>query len=579
MDKKNFRNRRLISYGLRTKDTLITGFVLTIITVLLDLVGPYVIGMILDGELIDGIGPRDPKFYGLLIGVYGLTALVSSVTRYGNIYFFNKTANRVCNIMQEDVFSHIQDLPISYFDSLPVGKVVSRITNDTQDVKVLYRVVLSQLSMAVIYAIGIYITLFNLDYRLGLLGLAPLPVIYFIFVHFRDKSKEFNYAYRRYLSDLNANLNENIEGMEIIHAYNREDLIYEEFSELNDNVYKEGVNYTKLISYSGRNAINNLSYLTIALALLFFGYSSLTGLFPVTIGMLYIFVDYMVQVFDHLSNAVMRAGELEKSTVAADHIFELLQLPKVDYGDKKSKKLVGRVVFDDVTFAYEDDNYVLKNVDFSLEPGTSAAFVGHTGSGKSTIMNLLFGFYKPNFGRVEIDGMDIHDYKMREIREEMSIVLQDPYLFTGSIHENISLFDPSISAKDSERALREVGGGEILAKLSKGVHSPIREGGSGLSAGERQLISFARAIVKDPKILVLDEATSNIDSETEAYIQRGIEKLKEGRTTILIAHRLSTIKDSDKIFVLDHGRIVEEGKHDDLCSFKGIYREMYEAQS
>ncbi len=576
---RRFRNRKLLDYSKRTADSLALGFLFTILTVGLDLLGPYIIGLILDGELIEGIGPRDPAFYFMLVAAYGVITLVGAGGRYINIYFFNKTANRVSQYIQEDVFAHIQKLPIGFFDKLPVGQVVSRITNDTSDVRVLFRVVLSQLTMAGIYVVGIYIALFSLDYRLGLLALIPVPPVALVFVHFKNKSKEFNYAFRRYLSELNANLNENIAGMEIIHAFNREDTIYEEFSDLNDKVFREGLNYTRLIAYSGFNLMDTMRLLISLLALLLFGYSSLTGNLPLSIGMLYVFINYMTQAFDHMASAVLRAGELEKATVAADHIFELLHLPEEKYGQKEPAHIEGRVAFEDISFAYDGENYVLKDINFQVDLGQSVAFVGHTGSGKSTIMNLLFGFYRPQKGKISIDQMDISQYNMMDLRKEMSIVLQDPYLFTGSLKDNISLFNQDISESQAKAALIEVGGQEILDKLEDGLDTRVREAGGGLSAGERQLISFARAIVTKPKILVLDEATSNIDTETEGYIQRGIEKLKEGRTTFLIAHRLSTIKDVDRIYVLDKGRIVEEGSHDQLISAGGIYMEMYKAQS
>ncbi len=411
------------------------------------------------------------------------------------------------------------------------------------------------------------------------MALVPMPFVGIIFVDFKNKSKKYNYAYRRYLSDLNANLNENIQGMEIIHAFNREDRIYEEFDEVNNNVYKEGLNFTKLFAYSGFNAMGTLQFLSLAGALLFFGYGSITKAYPVTVGMLYIFIDYMTKIFDHLTNVVLRVGELEKARGAADHVFELLHMEAIEYGGEKCDEINGVVDYNDVSFAYNDEDYVLSNVSFKVNEGESAAFVGHTGSGKSTIMNLLLGYYKPQSGSITIDGVDLNKVDLRELRKHMSIVLQDPYLFTGDLKSNITLFDDSISDEDAEKALREVGGAGLLSKHSDGIKTEVKEKGSTFSAGERQLISFARALVRDPKILVLDEATSNIDSETEEFIQTGIERLKRGRTTFIIAHRLSTIKNVDTIYVLDKGRIVESGSHDELIEKGGIYRRMYLAQS
>ncbi|WP_425539597.1 ABC transporter ATP-binding protein [Microaceticoccus formicicus] len=576
---KKFRTAKLMEYSKKTWTTLAFGLLLSMLAVLTDLAGPYIISKLLDGELVEGIGPKNPSFYFLLLGVFLVTIILASIFRYLNVYYFNKTANKVAMFMQEDVFRHVQKMPIPFFDKLPAGKVVSRITNDTKDVRVLFQVVLSQLITAFVYATGIFISLALIDYKLALMALVPMPFVAIIFVDFKNKSKKYNYAYRRYLSDLNANLNENIQGIEIIHAFNREDRIYEEFDEVNNNVYKEGLNFTKLFAYSGFNAMGTLQFLSLAGALLFFGYGSIIKAYPVTVGMLYIFIDYMTKIFDHLTNVVLRVGELEKARGAADHVFELLHMEAIEYGGEKCDEINGVVDYNDVSFAYNDEDYVLSNVSFKVNEGESAAFVGHTGSGKSTIMNLLLGYYKPQSGSITIDGVDLNKVDLRELRKHMSIVLQDPYLFTGDLKSNITLFDDSISDEDAEKALREVGGAGLLNKHSDGIKTEVKEKGSTFSAGERQLISFARALVRDPKILVLDEATSNIDSETEEFIQTGIERLKRGRTTFIIAHRLSTIKNVDTIYVLDKGRIVESGSHDELIEKGGIYRRMYLAQS
>lgn len=576
---KKFRTAKLMEYSKKTWKTLAFGLLLSMLAVLTDLAGPYIISKLLDGELVEGVGPKNPSFYFLLLGAFLGSIIFASIFRYLNVYYFNKTANKVAMYMQEDVFRHVQKMPIPFFDKLPAGKVVSRITNDTKDVRVLFQVVLSQLITAFVYATGIFISLALIDYKLALMALVPMPFVGIIFVDFKNKSKKYNYAYRRYLSDLNANLNENIQGMEIIHAFNREDRIYEEFDEVNDKVYQEGLNFTKLFAYSGFNAMGTLQFLSLAGALLFFGYGSITKAYPVTVGMLYIFIDYMTKIFDHLTNVVLRVGELEKARGAADHVFELLHMEAIKYGGEKCSEVNGVVDYEDVSFAYNDEDYVLTNVSFKVNEGESAAFVGHTGSGKSTIMNLLLGYYKPQSGSITIDGMDLNRVDLRELRKHMSIVLQDPYLFTGDLKSNITLFDDSISDEDAEKALREVGGAGILSKHSEGIKTEVTEKGSTFSAGERQLISFARALVRDPKILVLDEATSNIDSETEEFIQTGIERLKRGRTTFIIAHRLSTIKNVDTIYVLDKGRIVESGSHDELIEKGGIYRKMYLAQS
>lgn len=574
-----FTTRKLLEYTKKTKGSLLIGAIFSVGAVLADLIGPYIIGQILDSELIEGIGPRDIRFYILLLLAYYGAVLFASLSRYLAIVFFNRTANGVARHMQEDTFRHVQFLPLQFFDRFPAGKVVSRITNDTKDVRVLFQVVLSQLTTAAIYGMGVYIGLALLDWRLALMALIPVPLALVVFFDFKTKSKKFNYAYRRYLSDLNAELNEHIQGMEIIQAYNKEEEIYEEFEQVNQKVFREGLNFTKLFAYSAYNAMGTIRQLTFAAALLYFGYGAITGAYQSTIGLLYIFINYMTTLFDFGTDVVLRVGELEKARAAADHVFELLQEEPETFGGLQPEGIKGEVAFERVSFSYNGKDEVLKDIDFATSANQSIAFVGHTGSGKSTIMNLLFGYYQPQKGCIRIDGVAFEDYDKRAVRSHMSIVLQDPFLFTGDIYSNITMFDDSIGQEAATQALLEVGGREFLAKQPDGIRTMVQEKGSTFSAGERQLISFARALVQDPKILVLDEATSNIDSETEVYIQKGIERLQRGRTTFIIAHRLSTIKNVDRIYVLDKGRIAQAGTHTQLIQQGGIYKEMYEAQS
>lgn len=579
MKKNRYRIKKLFSYSKRAYKPLIVGFVFTLLAVLADLVGPRIISYLLDNQLIDGLGPKDIKFYGILLGIYITTIIIASILRYISVYSFRKTANLISKLLQEDVFSHVQKLPIEFFDKHPQGKIVSRITNDTKDVRVLFQVVLSQLITAFIYTLGIFISLYTIDKKIFLLALIPFPILAIIFVDFKNKSKKFNYAYSRYLGDLNANLNENIQGIEIIHAFNKEDKIYQEFSDLNDKVYENGVSFTKLISYSAWNATGTLRMLTSALAILVFGYGILKGKFIISVGWIYVYIEYMNKIFDQMQNVIMRVGELEKARGAADHIFELLKLDPISYKDDELLEVRGNVEFKDLSFSYSQDKYVLKDINFSVKDGEAVAFVGHTGSGKSTIMNLIFAYYKANKGEILIDGKNINDLDVKELRRNMGIVLQDPYIFKGTIKDNVSLFDENISKEEVERTLLDMGGADLIEKFKDGVDYKLNEKGGSLSQGQRQVISFARAIIKNPKILVLDEATSSIDSETEKIIQSAIDKLKKGRTTFIIAHRLSTIKDVDRIYVLDKGRIIEVGSHKDLIEKDGVYKQMYMAQS
>lgn len=570
---------RLSRYARFAIPDLSVGFILTVLTVGLDLAGPYVISLMLNGEIVAGQGMRDSRTFLLMIGLYGATLLLSLFARYGGNIYNQKAANHISAYMQRELFGHVQKMPVSYFDSLAAGTVVSRITNDTKAVRVFFTTVLSRLLMAGVFALGILVGLLSLDWRLFLLASISFPILFFLFRDFQRKSLMFSKRYRKGISRLNASLNENINGMEVIQAFTRERAMYDGYSRINDQAFRDGLGMTRLHAYSGWNVTEALNYTMFALALLYFGIGNITGLNLVPIGSLYLFIDYMLRFFAQMNQAMQNLGNLERARGAADHIFELLDRQALTDDGENVDRIDGQVAFDGVTFAYKEDELVLKEVSFSIPRGQTAAFVGQTGAGKSTIMNLLFSFYEPQEGRVLIDGRDLKSLNKRSVRSHMAIVTQEPFLFTGTVESNITLGRPGLTGEDARAALIEVGGSAFLARLAEGVKTQVRERGSEFSAGERQLISFARALAQNPTVLILDEATSHIDSETEDIIQKGIERLSKGRTTLIIAHRLSTIRHAARIYVMDQGRIVEEGSHEELLAAKGLFANMVEMQT
>lgn len=521
-----------------------------------------------------------PEFTSLLklaLFYFGLIAL-GAWFAYGQKYLLQTTANRIIQRMRTDVFAQTQKLPIQYFDNLPAGKVVSRITNDTEAIRELYVQVLTNFFTGTIYIVGIIAALFLLDYRLALFTLPIIPLLYVWILVYRRFASRYNHEIRERLSSMNGMINEAIQGMTIIQAFRRQKETTREFEEINEAHFSYQNKMLTLNSITSHNLVNVIRNLFFFGLIWLVGGGS-TGLGMIlSIGVLYAFVDFLNRLFHPIVGIVNQLANLEQALVSAERVFELLDEEGMDISQGRMERYKGNVVFENVQFAYKEDEYVLKHISFEAMQGQTVALVGHTGSGKSSILNLLFRFYDINEGRISIDGRDIQDIPKQHLRQHMGIVLQDPFLFTGTIASNVSLEDPSISRERVEQAIRDVGAEEMFASLPHGIDEPVIEKGSTLSAGQRQLISFARALAFDPAILILDEATASIDTETEAIIQAALDVLKKGRTTFIIAHRLSTIKNANRILVLEHGVIVERGNHDELMRHDGKYYQMYQLQ-
>ncbi|QPQ30505.1 ABC transporter ATP-binding protein [Lysinibacillus sp. JNUCC 51] len=570
-------SQRLTRYAMYFKKPILLGLFFLTIAVFTELVGPFIAKHIIDNYMT--IGRIELKPITWLLVVYLLLAIATAVLRYFMYIYLQMGANRVVQKLRKDVFEHIQTLPIQYFDNLPAGKIVARVTNDTEAVRNLYVQVLSNFVTSLISIVGVYIALFILNWKMAFLALAMVPVVYLWMILYRKVASKYNDVIRTKIADINAMINESIQGMTIIQAFRREQQMTKEFDDMNNEHYAYERKLLFLDSATSFNLVNTLRLLMFTIFIFYFGTQSFTATEVISAGTLYAFVDYLTRLFNPITNIVNQFSQLERSLVAGKRVFEVLDINGEPVSEKSLPRYKGNVVFEDVSFAYKNDDYVLKNLSFEAHQGETIALVGHTGSGKSSIMNLLFRFYDPSKGKITIDGIDITSVPRQTMREHMGIVLQDPYLFTGTIASNVSLNNPKISREKIETSLKAVGGERVLANLPNGYDEPVIEKGSTLSSGQRQLISFARALAFDPAILILDEATSNIDTETEEIIQHAMDVLKKGRTTFIIAHRLSTIKNADRILVLDRGKIVERGTHDELLAQGGIYEKMYQMQA
>ncbi|MFC5465368.1 ABC transporter ATP-binding protein [Lederbergia graminis] len=521
--------------------------------------------------------PEVPTIITLLIYYFSLF-VISAIFGYGQYFYLQKAANRIIQKMRTDIFSHIQTLPIRYFDDLPAGKVVARITNDTEAIRELYVAVLANFFTGFIYIIGIYVAMFVLDVKLALICMLLLPIMFIWMIVYRKFASKYNRVIRSKVSELNGMINESIQGMTIIQAFRREKQMSKEFEDLNETHFRYEKKLLTLDALSSHNVVGVLRNFVFVGFIWYFGSDALGAHSVITMGVLYAYVDYINRLFNPVTNIVTQFSNLESALIAGERVFRLLDEKGEEVSAERIQRYKGNVNFNHVYFGYKENEYVLKDIHFEAKQGETIALVGHTGSGKSSIMNILFRFYDCNKGEILIDGKNIQEIPKQTLRDHMGIVLQDPYLFTGTILSNVSLNDPRISREKAEAALKAVGADRVLKNLEKGYDEPVVEKGSTLSSGQRQLISFARALAFDPAILILDEATSSIDTETEAIIQEAMDVLKKGRTTFIIAHRLSTIKNADQILVLDRGTIVERGNHDELMEKRGKYYQMYQLQ-
>ena len=564
---------QFLPYIKNAKRAYVLGFIYSVLNVGLGVLGVYVLSKVFDG--IEGDITKQVVLKSLIIAVgYGLILLCSGISNYIRNVYLVQGANEIYVRIQMQVYDHIQSLPIQYFDNMPAGSVVSRITSDVNQIRTFFVSTFVQILIIVMKVVFSYIVLFTVDYRFGLFMLALLPIMYIVLKIYNKLTLDSIQGYRRKFSESNGIINENYQNLEIIKAFNREEASIEDWNTHNEERYK----YWKKLNVVDSLLLHNITGVFRVIIFIgiiyYYAYSHFNGVFGVTLGMVYLFINYTTDIIYRIADFTMGISNYVRAIGAANNIQEILKLDiEKDIEMAEVGDFRGNISFKDVSFAYKDDNYVLNNLNIEIKENQTVAFVGHTGSGKSTIMNLIVKFYDVSKGTLEINGKNINEYSREYLREKTAIVLQDSFLFDGTLLENIT---PNGNRRTAKEALEKVGGDFILK--TRPLDSKVEIGGSNFSTGEKQLICLARALAKNPKILILDESTANIDSETEQSVGYAIEKLKQGRTTLIIAHRLSTIKNADNIFVLDKGRVVESGTHDELINLNGIYKKMYDTQ-
>jgi len=573
--------RRLLRYLKPHYKALCSASLILILATSADVIGPILVKLFLDRHLV----PRsfDQQALWLLGGGYLGLHILSVGLNYYQLVRFNQIALKVIQELRVEVFNHVQRLGLVVFDKTPAGALVSRITNDTEAIKELFVGVLAALVQNIVFLVGIFMAMFSLDVRLATFCLGLLPAILCLIYGYRKLSTKVYRTVRKELSRLNAKLNESVQGMNIVQAMRQEKRFRAEFATINDAYYRAAITNIRLESLFVRPAVDLIYTFALILVLNFFGFQSLNS--PIQIGVLYAFINYLDRFFEPINMMMQRLSQFQQSMVAAERVFELLD------DDRLTSKvnaigspaiLDGKIEFKNVSFSYDGladgTADVLKTISFTAFPGQTVALVGHTGSGKSTVANLLMRFYPVTRGEILIDGCALFELSNEELRSKVGLVAQDPFLFVGDISENIALSRPAVSEKDIEEAAEFVQADEFIRKLPLGFEEPLGERGATLSSGQRQLICFARTIAGKPKILVLDEATASVDTETEEAIQTALGKMRKGRTTVAIAHRLSTIQDADLILVLHNGEIVERGTHTELLVKEGLYHKMFMMQ-
>lgn len=573
MNKKS-STMRLVAYMKPYAHWVIFALLLMLGLTAFDLYRPMLVG-----DAIDTFGANGD--YDVIIATaikYAVVLALSFVFNIAQTWILQKTGQNIILQMRKDLYRHIQSLGSRYFDITPVGKLVTRVTNDVEALNEMYSGILVQLFRNIVKIVGLAGIMLVLDVRLAAISFVLMPLVIGLTVLCQKIARNIYRLYRTRLTDINTFLSEHLSGMKIIQIFGRQERKFEEFHDKNTKLYKAF--YREMLMYAVfRPLIYILSILSLMIVLWFGSRNVFDEI--ISVGTLYIFSNYIRSFFDPIQELAEQFSTLQSSIASAEKIFTVMDedefIPEVE-NPKQPDKITGKIEFDHVWFAYDGENYVLKDVSFVINPGEKVAFVGATGAGKSSILNLIGRYYDIQKGHIYIDGIDIRQLSKKQLRSAIGQMQQDVFIFEGDVAYNIRLNDDDITDAQVKEAAEYVNASHFIEKLPQGYHEPVTERGATFSAGERQLLSFARTLAHNPSILVMDEATANIDTETEILIQEALEKLMDGRTTIMVAHRLSTIQHADCIMVMHKGRICERGTHRELLEQDGIYRKLYELQ-
>ncbi len=569
---------RLLSYTKPHKKKISIAFILLLLTTIGDIFLPFLVKIFID----DYLTPGKLAFQPLLIlgSVYLGIQVVKAVLMFFQFVKFQEIALYIIQQLRIDVFSKVQSLGLKYFDKTPAGSIVSRVTNDTEAIKDMFVTVIATFIQSGFLLTGIFIAMFILNVKLALFCVIIIPILLYVMNLYRKLSSRYYLDMRERLSQLNAKLAESLQGMAIIQVFRQEKRLRNEFGAINEKHYQAGMKNIKIDGLLLRPAIDLIYIFALIIVLSYFGISSFQH--SIEIGVIYAFINYLDRFFEPVNQMMMRLSLFQQAIVAGSRVFKLLDEEELAPAQKEEVGIAiqqGKIEFKNLSFSYDGKRDVLKNISFTANPGETVALVGHTGSGKSSIINLMLRFYEFERGEILIDGESIRNFTKDELREKMGLVLQDPFLFYGTVKDNIRLHNQGMTDDQVEEAARFVQAHLFIERLEGGFDHRVVERGATFSSGQRQLIAFARTIAANPKILVLDEATANIDTETEEAIQTALAKMRKGRTTIAIAHRLSTIQDADLILVLHQGEIVERGTHQELLSYGGLYHKMFLLQN